>query len=107
MIDNFLLGSGQRHTPSPSQSNENRSRGSDSGNDNAADDVEEINTDNKPGSSLPVPNFNIPGFPPGFAQNLPVSLPNFDPSNLPQGVRELAMLQHQQLAQVSSKLFAL
>lgn len=67
-------GGGQRHTPSPSQSNENRSRGSDSGNDNAADDVEEINTDNKPGNSLPVPNFNIPGFPPGFAQNLPRSV---------------------------------
>ena len=42
----------------------------------------------------------MPNFPPGFAANLPHNLPNFDPSNLPQGVRELAMLQHQQMAQV-------
>lgn len=88
-----------RSSPTPSNnSNEHRSR-SESGNENdkdGDDEVEEI----KNSDCLPVPNLNLPGFPPGFAQNLPHNLPNFDPSNLPQGVRELAMLQHQQLAQV-------
>ena len=51
-------------------------------------------------SQLPIPNLNLPGFPAGLMQNLPQNLPNFDPSNLPQGVREFAMLQQQQLAQV-------
>ena len=53
-------------------------------------------TENK----LPVPNFSMPNVSPGFAANLPHNLPNVDRSNLPQGVRELAMLQHQQMAQV-------
>jgi len=64
--------------------------------ENKDEEIEEFSTDNK----LPVPNFSMPNFPPGFAANLPHNLPNFDPSNLPQGVRELAMLQHQQMAQV-------
>ena len=54
-----------------------------------------------------MPNFSMPNFPPNFAaaaagaSGLPAGLPNFDPSSLPQGVRELAMLQHQQMAQVN------
>ena len=70
--------------------------------ENKDDEVEEIaNEANK----LPMPNFSMPNFPPNFAaaaaaSGMPTGLPNFDASNLPQGVRELAMLQHQQMAQV-------
>ena len=62
------------------------------------EEIEEFSTEQ---AKLPVPNFNMPNFPPGFGSNLP----HFDPSNLPQGVRELAMLQHQQMAQVSKLRF--
>ena len=54
-----------------------------------------------------MPNFSMPNFPPNFTAgaNSTPGLPNFDPSNLPQGVRELAMLQHQQMAQVGCLAF--
>ena len=92
-----------RLSPTPSNnSNEQRSRNSGSENENekeGEEDVEEIKGGLE-NNGLPVPNLNLPGFPPGFAQSLQHNMPNFDPSHLPQGVRELAMLQHQQLAQV-------
>ena len=96
-----IQGQGQnRSSPAPSNnSNEQRSR-SESGNENDKENEDEVEEIKSTETGLPVPNLNLPGFPPGFAQNLPHNLPNFDPLNLPQGVRELAMLQHQQLAQV-------
>ena len=96
-----MLGTNRQGSPSPSNnSNEQRSR-SESGNENDEEkdeNVEEIKSSEP--SQLPIPNLNLPGFPAGLMQNLPQNLPNFDPSNLPQGVREFAMLQQQQLAQV-------
>lgn len=98
-----------RLSPTPSNnSNEQRSRNSGSENENekeGEEDVEEIKGGLE-NNGLPVPNLNLPGFPPGFAQSLQHNMPNFDPSHLPQGVRELAMLQHQQLAQRSVAIAA-